>query len=201
MDALALQVPLRQHTPRASADGPSAPRSAEGSCARARAISAGDPAEIERFYRATFSVAMGVAARASRRDESFCLDVVHDATLRLLKGVKPTLTEEQLDLYFKRCVISATIDRLRRDTRRRARERARGSTPDASHADEERIASLQAALARFDHLDHALLTSRFARGATIEEAAAAHGLSGPAAHGRLRRALERLRSIIIEEDR
>lgn len=201
MDALALQVPLRQHTPRASADGTASPRSVEGHCARARAISEGDPTEIERFYRATFPAALGVAARASRRDESFCLDVVHDATLRLLKGVKPTLTDAQLDLYFKRCVISATIDRLRRDARRLARERARGSTPNAIHADEERIASLRAALARFDHLDHALLTSRFGHGATIEEAAAAQGLSGPAAHGRIRRALQRLRSIIIEEDR
>ncbi len=198
MDTIALQTPLRQHTPHPAADRPTSRPSAREVDGCARAICRGDAEAIEHFYHAKFPVAMAVAMRASRRDESFCLDVVHDATLRLLKGVKPTLTDAQLDLYLKRCVISATIDRLRRDARRRTRERARAVREPEPGPEPDRIASLRTALAQLDDLDRALLTSRFAHDATLESAGAAHGLSGPAAHGRIRRALDRLRSIIKE---
>ncbi len=198
MDALALQAPLRQNSPR-SAGSDQASRSMERETpACAAALSRGDRAAIERFYRSAFPVAMAVARHATRRDESFCLDVVHDAMIRVLKGVKPSLSDPQLDVYLKRCVVTASLDRLRRDKRRAARERSREVHATAGASEHDLIVSLREALNQLDDLDRALLTARFAHGATLEAAGREHGLSGPAAHGRVRRALARLGSIMKE---
>lgn len=198
MDALALQAPLRQNSPR-TAPSDQASHSMEGEAtACAAALSRGDRAAIEHFYRSGFPVALAVARHATRRDESFCLDVVHDAMIRVLRGVKPSLSDAQLDVYLKRCVVTSSIDRLRREKRRAARERSREVHATAQVSEPDLIASLREALNQLDDLDRSLLTARFARGATLEAAGREHGLSGPAAHGRVRRALARLGSIMKE---
>jgi RNA polymerase sigma factor (sigma-70 family) len=214
MDALTLQAPLRQSKPdrksgqatsrtsarevdplspaRAPADAiPLAPTLA---CLLARS----DPAAIERFYSRSFSAALATARRASRRDESFCLDAVHDAMLRFLKSVAPTLTDEQLDLYLKRCVITSCIDALRAERRRVRRDLAHNAArcPSPSAAPDEHIIELRKALRVLDHLDQDLIASRFARGHTLDRAGEPHGLTGAAAHGRVRRALSRLRTLL-----
>lgn len=200
MDAFALQAPLRQNSPRTAPGGSGTGPAARviGSCAAA--MCRGDHEAIERFYIDNFPIALAVARHATRRDESFCLDVVHDAMIRVLKGVKPSLSDEQLDLYLKRCVVTAALDRLRRDNRRTARERSLGLSTPTPDSQKDLIASLRDALGQLDELDRALLTSRFVHGATLDAAGRVHGLSGPAAHGRIRRALARLGSIMKEGD-
>lgn len=155
-----------------------------------------------RFYNARFDVALAVASRATGRDESFCLDVVHDAMIRLMRGVRTSLTDEQLDLYLKRCVITAAIDRIRKDQRRRARERRPEAIPSGAHLlpnPADRLSLLREALEQIDEQDRALLIARFSRGQTIEQTGEQAGLTPGAAHGRIRRALDRLR-IMLKDD-
>ena len=53
------------------------------------AIAAGDTDAFSRFYRARFDQMLAEAVRATGRDESFCLDVVQDAMMRVIRSMKP----------------------------------------------------------------------------------------------------------------
>ena len=100
-----------------------------------------------------------------------------------------------------RAVYTATVDRLRADQRRRLREeRVAKATPEAQDADPG--ASLIAAeqrdwiTARLDELtvdDRQLVIARFEGSMTLDQVGAAFGMTGHAAHGRIRRILQRLK--------
>ena len=66
------------------------------------------------------------ACRARRgRDEHFCLDVVHDAVLRIVRTIRPVRGGEgQLIAWLRLVVRSVAYDLLRREQRRAAREQA-----------------------------------------------------------------------------
>ena len=53
------------------------------------AMAAGDEQAIETFYRAYFAWLYQKARHATGRDEAFCLDVVQEAVLRILRCVRP----------------------------------------------------------------------------------------------------------------
>ena len=88
-----------------------------------RAIARGDTEAFGEFYEAWFDRTFAMARSVSRRDESFCLDIVQDTMLRVVRYMKPLATEESLGNWMGRAVLSATIDRLRREKRRPERER------------------------------------------------------------------------------
>jgi DNA-directed RNA polymerase specialized sigma24 family protein len=104
-------------------------------------------------------------------------------------------------------VHSAAIDRLRRESRRARHEaRAAGGRPQASAGDgglarieiEERIDWIRRELGKLSSRDRALLRERFEEGKTLREAGRAAGMTGHAAHGRIRRILVRLRGVARE---
>jgi len=170
------------------------------------AIARGDGAAFARFYEAWFDRAYAAARSLTGRDEAFCLDVVQDAMLRAARRM-PTLPDERsLDRWLARVVRSAALDRLRRERRRVLRERSRSSTPMPSRPDEatellERIDWLRASLAELPQDDRSLLDSRFGRSRTLRDAGTEAGLTGDAAHGRLRRIINRLRNAATENQR
>jgi RNA polymerase sigma-70 factor (ECF subfamily) len=163
------------------------------------AIARGDPEAFAVLYEAWFDRAYAMARSLTRRDESFCLDVVQDAMLRAVRCLRAMPDGASLARWMGSVVRSASIDRLRREARRLRREARWGvrvaAGEDAAEAAEleERIAWLRDALAGLPDTERTLLAERFDRGRTLEEAGAAVGLTGNAAHGRIRRALERLR--------
>ncbi|MFI4897042.1 MAG: RNA polymerase sigma factor [Phycisphaerales bacterium JB059] len=161
-----------------------------------RAISRGDDRAFERFYNTWFEPAYTMARTLTRRDESFCLDVVQDAMLKAARSMKPIDTDEQLAAWVRRVVHTAALDRLRAERRRLARERDAATDTVASRRlarTDERIAWLHAQIDALPSEDRSLLLFRFARSRTIEATADAHALTPGAAHGRIRRALRRLR--------
>ena len=190
-------APRAAPTPPAEAP-PASPTRADARSARAltSAIARGDQLAFEHFYNEHFELALDTARDLTRRDESFCLDIVQDAMIRAARGMKRFDTHDQLRAWMRRVVYTAALDRLRAERRRLARERARTSkrTP-ANEPDptDERIAWVRAQLADLPPDDRSLLLLRVARGGTIAQAARALGMSPGAAHGRIRRALQRLR--------
>ena len=212
MDALTVPIPRERSSSdeasersasRISAREASTRAGGEVASGRARGLAAADATAIEAFYRESFGAALGVARRASGRDEAFCLDAVHDGMLRLLKSVRGSLTDEQLDLYMKRCVVSACRDAMREERRRSARERTRAAFGSDSHGEGARLKleDVRAALERLDGVERELLAARFVREQTLERAGAEQGMTGAAAHGRVRRAIARLRELLGEESR
>jgi RNA polymerase sigma-70 factor (ECF subfamily) len=164
------------------------------------AIQRGDPEAFAVLYQAWFDRAYSMARSLTRRDESFCLDVVQDAMMRAVRSLRAMPDGAALRRWMAHVVRTAAIDRLRRDARRLRRE-ARGGPRISAAADaaaaaelEEQVAWLRGAVAGLPETERALLAERFDRGRTLEEAGASVGLTGNAAHGRIRRALARLRS-------
>ena len=160
------------------------------------AISRGDDRAFGQFYESWFDRTFAMARSVSRRDESFCLDVVQDTMLRVVKYLKPLTSAKSLTNWMGRTVLSVTIDRLRAEQRRPTREReaaARLLGQDGEIADREQIDWLQEQLSLLSAEDQQLIRERFHHGKTLAAAGSAIGLSGNAAHGRIRRVIERLR--------
>jgi RNA polymerase sigma factor (sigma-70 family) len=157
-------------------------------------VARGEREALAEFYRAWFDRALAAARKATGRDESFCLDVVQDAMVKAAAKLRPVRSAAELGAWMQRVVHSCALDRLRQEAARARRERtpapaATDGPPDV----EERIAWLAAELADRPPADGDLLRHRLLNGATLEQAARSAGISGPAAHGRLRRLVDALR--------
>lgn len=169
-----------------------------------RGVARGDAAALAEFYGLWFDRCYAMARRLTRRDEAFCLDVVQEAMLRVVRSIRPMRTDAALSAWMARVVRSAGVDMLRKEARRRARERraaengGAGGSALALAAGVEQGAWALEALAALTATDRSLIGDRIGRGRTLDEAGAAAGLTGDAAHGRLRRAVAHLRSMARE---
>src|SRR5438874_1612657 len=85
-------------------------------------MAAGDEDAIESFYRRYFDWLYAQARRTTRRDESFCLDVVQDAVLRIVRTIRAVKTENQFRAWLRLVVQTTALDRLRAERRRRSHE-------------------------------------------------------------------------------
>lgn len=165
-----------------------------------RAVAAGDPEAFTRFYRQWFDPMLAEAFRVTRRDESFCLDVVQDAMVRVIRirSLKPMRTADDLRRWLRVVVRSCAYDRLRRESRSRARERraAAGRDTAAPRGDDElagRLRWIERELAAMDDRSAEVLLMRHRFGWTLKKIGRALGLKPGAVDRRLRGAVEALR--------
>jgi len=168
---------------------------ADDTAALTRAAARGDTAAFGTIYERWFDRALSAAHRLTGRDESFCLDVVQDAMLRAARRLPPLPDESALGAWLCRVVHRAALDRLRAERRRAARERAaadRGAHSTPLNTLDEDIAWLRAQLRELPPDEGWMLGARFGQSRTLAQVGATLGLSGDAAHGRIRRALRRV---------
>src|SRR4051812_26077471 len=90
-------------------------------------MSRGDRRALAAFYERYFGLLLRLARAATGKrraaDEHLCLDVVHDAVLKVVRTVRPvTGGEGQLVAWLELVVRSVAYDLLRREQRRSARE-------------------------------------------------------------------------------
>ncbi|MBX3407988.1 MAG: sigma-70 family RNA polymerase sigma factor [Phycisphaeraceae bacterium] len=170
------------------------------------ALARGDHDALAALYEAWFGRALGLARAITRRDESFCLDVVQETFVRIIDHA-PRLsrlaTRGELDRWMGAVVRSAAIDLLRKELRRSAREQrlARSADSLGDGVERERADWLLEQLRALDPEDAELLALRFGRGATIESTARTVGVTIGAAYGRIRRAIARMKARFQEIDR
>ncbi len=157
-----------------------------------RLAAAGDEPSIAHLYKARFDHVYLAARIATGRDESFCLDVVQETFLRLLRAgrlVHKLRDDAHADRWLARMAQTVALDILRAEQRRARRERiaaqveTQHATPDdtASH-----IASLQHELNQLTREDRELLHLR-SSGMTLSSIADAVGATIGSVHGRIRR--------------
>lgn len=167
-------------------------------------LASGDADAIEHFYRSYFDYLYSLARRATDRDESFCLDVVQESVLRILRSVRPTDDEARFRAWLKLVVQTTAYDLLRAEHRRRTRERSRpdpaepGGQSAASDAEQDRLNWLLRQIAAMDPMTARIINMRFAERSTLARISAAIGLSIGAIDGRLRRALAELKQRATE---
>ncbi|MEE8153626.1 MAG: sigma-70 family RNA polymerase sigma factor [Phycisphaerales bacterium] len=166
------------------------------------AIASGNTEAFATFYRQWFDTMYAQARSASGRDESFCLDVVQDAMLRVIKSVPSMTSSDDLRRWLRVVVQSCAYDRFREETRRKAREqravavRALNNSNGEVEADEntvDRIRWLEHQLQSLDDRDLQLLLMRHRFGWTLKRIGQTLGMKPGAVDGRIRRVLSKLR--------
>jgi RNA polymerase sigma factor (sigma-70 family) len=163
------------------------------------AMARGDASAAETFYRACFRELYAEARHVTRRDEAFCLDVVQDSLLRILRTVRPVESRRQLAAWLKLVVRTTAYDLLRRERRRKAREQLAVESRHTSQADAEQLRWLQERLREIDPRIAELIELRFTQRWTLARIADRTGLTTAMVDGRLRRALGKLRAAALEE--
>lgn len=166
------------------------------------AIARGDGEAFASFYESWFERAYGLARSFTRRDESFCLDIVQDSMLRAIRSLRAMPTEEALARWMARVVLTTAIDHLRRESRKSRRERQACAQRQTSYREnatlapesQEQLTWLESELLQLPASDRRLLEERFLEEKTLAAVGKAMGLSGHAAHGRIRRLVEGLRA-------
>ena len=129
-----------------------------------RGMAAGEPDAIRAFYDA-YAGWMLTAARRSKRDEAFCLDVVHDAAVRVIEKIRPFDREDAFRVWLGRVVMSCVIDRVRSELRRVERERRHAATTQAlarAAAPLDDLEQLQRRVLQLSQEQWTLLRLRFA---------------------------------------
>ena len=158
-------------------------------------MSRGDSAAIEAFYRRYFDDMYLHARRVTRRDESFCLDVVQDAVLRIVRTVRPMVSQAHLENWLRVIVKTSAYDRLRQEKRQQRRDSNR-PTHDQTVPDDETLEELRKALSQLDPEIVRMIELRYREGFTLRRLANLFQTTTSAIDGRLRRAIVKLRETL-----
>jgi RNA polymerase sigma factor (sigma-70 family) len=169
-------------------------------CAR---VASGDPEAFSRFYRAWFDRCEAEARRATGRDEAFCLDIVQDAMMRVIRSMPRAGLDgdDAVAAWLRTVVRSCAYDRLRAERRRTAREARRGPAIDRSSSAthhrpnevDQQLAWLARELASLPREQARLVHLRYRLGWTLARIGRATGLTASAADGRIGRAVAAIR--------
>jgi RNA polymerase sigma factor (sigma-70 family) len=161
-----------------------------------RGMAAGDARAIEEFYRRYFDLLYTQARRVTRRDEAFCLDVVQEAVLKVVRLVRTVNSEVQLTAWLRLVVRTTAYDLSKAERRRQARQAAAVTAVSVkpTGGDDELIEQLRGEIARLDPELARLIELRFTQRLTLGRIAGMLGLSIGTVDGRLRRVLKKLRS-------
>jgi RNA polymerase sigma factor (sigma-70 family) len=159
------------------------------------AMAVGDSEAVDAFYREYFDWMYGQARRVTRRDESFCLDVVQDAVLRVIRTVKPVDEEVRFRGWLQLVVKTTAFDLLRGERRRRNREAMASVVPTTAEPDVDSL-QLDWLAEQINGLDPEIvkiIELRFQQSWTLRRIGERLGVSISVVDGRLRRALTHLR--------
>jgi RNA polymerase sigma factor (sigma-70 family) len=162
-------------------------------------IASGDSEAFTLFYRKWFGPMCGEVRRLTGRDESFCLDVVQDAMMKVVRSTPVFADEPSLRAWLSMVVMRCAYDQLRGEKRRSARERgdvARSREPSLER--DELLRRLSEEMGKLDPDRFALLRLRHGMDWTLERIGAMVGLKAGAVDGRIGRTLASLREKLKE---
>jgi RNA polymerase sigma factor (sigma-70 family) len=166
-------------------------------------MAAGDEGAIEDFYRCYFDWLYLKARRATGRDEAFCLDVVQEAVLRIVRCVRPIESEGQFRAWLRLVVQTTAYDLMKSDARRLRRETAVvvacGGPAESDPDSADRIAWLRQQIAELAPEVARMIDLRFQQSWTLARIGKFFGLSVGTVDGRLRKAIGHLRELAREE--
>ena len=171
------------------------------------AMAAGDRAAVASFYEQHFNWLFLEAKKACGRDESFCLDVVQEAMLRIIRTVRRAENNAQFFAWMRLVIRTSALDLMRRD-RNRARRESLVSVSEINQVDsileeeedqQKRRNWLEKQIAAIDPHIVELINLRFEKNFTLQKIAEMFGLPIGNIDGRIRRALAKLRTAAQKE--
>jgi RNA polymerase sigma factor (sigma-70 family) len=166
-------------------------------------MAAGEELAIEDFYRCYFDWLYRTARRATGRDEAFCLDVVQEAVLRIVRCVRPIESEGRFRAWLRLVIQTTAYDLMKSEGRRARREAAVAvscvgqseGVPDSA----DRLTWLRQQIAAQAPEVARMIDLRFQQSWTLARIGQLLGLSVGTVDGRLRKAVVRLRQLAREE--
>ncbi|MCC6970384.1 MAG: sigma-70 family RNA polymerase sigma factor [Phycisphaerales bacterium] len=192
-------MPIATPTDRAN-DSPDA-----RAAAWCRGIRAGDPAALTDFYQHWFDRSVAIVRARTGRDDSFALDVVQDAMIRVARSTPKLDSDADLSRWMIRVLTTCSLDRLKQESREAARRRvARNTASDTSVGCEmqgndcsrpnihESMEGLRRHLGELRPEQRAALSLRFWFRRSLAAIGRALSISDDAAHGKLRASLRSL---------
>ncbi len=162
------------------------------------AMAAGEERAVEVFYRRYFDWLYRQARRVSGRDEAFCLDVVQDAVLRVMRTVRKVESENQFRGWMTLVVQTTAYDLMRSEGRRKKREMMVAAGREelmvaADGRDQQRLDWLWEQIAGLDRPLAKILELRLEQRWSLRRIAGSLGVSVGTIDGRIRRALRRIK--------
>lgn len=140
---------------------------------------------------------LALARQATGRDEAFCLDVVQEAFLRVIRRLPVMDEEASLSAWLRKAMLSTAYDRLRAERRRVARERSSQTNRSADSGEEapdlDRLDWLREQIAELEPDSARLLHLRYGLGWTLAQIGSAMGLKTGAVDGRIGRTVKAMR--------
>lgn len=168
-----------------------------------RAIARGDMQMFAAFYDDWFDRIAAYCGRVTRRDESFCLDIVHDVMLKVIHRMRVLPNARALSAWMRRTTLRCAFDRLREESRRAQRELAAPHSSNGqmthSHEIHEQLDRVRQAMSHLGEDDAELLHLRHRLGWTLRRIGMRLGLSAGAVDSRLRRITLQLREECAEK--
>lgn len=162
-----------------------------------KAIAQGSREALGDLYQRRFDLLYRTVRQRTGCDEHVALDCVQDGMLKVAASLGSHESAATLDAWLRRTVLSAALDRLRRERSRSRREESRALDPEAARSDQDGegvdLDRLRAQIESLHAEERALLDFRFRRGLTLVQVGDASGLAPKAVDSRIRRTLARLR--------
>lgn len=166
-------------------------------------ISRGNTRMFERYYVAFFDLMFIEARRCSGLDEHHCMDIVQDSMLKAMNSMRPIHNRQRLEAWSRAVVRSVSYDLLRRQASALRRERRNAKTDEASHHNlvehEARLAWIEHELGSVDQDVRRMIHFRYRLGWSLRRIGDRLGLTTGAVDGKIRRAIEKIRTRAEEQ--
>lgn len=158
------------------------------------AIASGSTEAFACFYEIWFDECLRSTMHMTGLDESTSLDIVQDTMIKCATKIPRFDETRQLQAWLDRVLVNAARDRIRAESRRRARE-ADQVRDEMEHLSSEDLESLDRHLACLDDRQQSVLHLRFTLGWSLRRIGETLGLGGAGSiDGRIRRALDVVRN-------
>ena len=163
----------------------------------------GDEAAFTKYYQTFFYTMFVTVKRTTGRDEATCLDIVQDAMVKAIGKMKPMASHDQTAAWTVVVAKTTAYDFLRKENRRQQRTNTHGhlsadqnSSPNHDNEinSEARLAWIEEQLLHLPDDLKSMIDLKYRMGWTLKQIARKFGLKTGAVDGRIRRAVEGLRT-------
>jgi len=168
-----------------------------------RRIAEGDRQAFATYYETFFETMFRTVRKTSGRDEQTCLDIVHDAMLKAIRGMKPLDSYSHLAAWSTAVAKSVTYDWLRKRLRQTKLESTGAfdknvanqsdKTIELAEMDAARLLWVEQQLRELPHELQAMISLKYRMGWTLKQIAVRFGIKTGAVDGKIRRAIADLK--------
>ncbi len=162
-----------------------------------RRIASGDLESFEQYYESFFDLMFVDARRLTGFDEASCMDIVQDAMIKAIKGLRPMRDKSHVTAWTRVVLRNAAFDALRKRAKRMEQQLPNTVAGEVESGDlfdlQSRIEWVEQQLRNIEPELRHMVALRYRLGWTLQEVASKFGLKTGAVDGRIRRAVEKLR--------